>query len=88
MPGTVRFFRSYLSPVFVETGSHIGDGINKALIAGFEEVRSIDAGEKQYQYCLNRFRNDPRIKLWKGNSAFCLKDMISDLTVPLTYSHD
>jgi len=85
MPGTVDFFRSYLSPVFVETGSHIGEGIVKALAAGFKEVRSIDAGDKQYQHCLNRFYGDQRVRLWKGDSAYCLKDMISDLKVPVTF---
>jgi hypothetical protein len=85
MPGTVEMFRSYLSPVFVETGSHIGEGIVKALEAGFKEVRSVDAGEKQYQYCLHRFKGDNRVKLWKGDSAYCLKDIISDLTVPVTF---
>jgi len=85
MPGTTEFFKSYLSPVFVETGSHIGEGIVKALDAGFKEVRSIDAGDKQYQYCLQRFKGDARVKLWKGDSAYCLKDMIADLTVPVTF---
>jgi hypothetical protein len=85
MPGTVEFFKNYLSPVFVETGSHIGEGIMKALVAGFPAVRSIDAGDKQYQHCLNRFKNEPRVKLWKGDSAYVLKDMISDLTFPVTF---
>ena len=85
MPGTVEFFRSYLSDVFIETGSHIGEGIIKALSAGFKEVRSIDAGEKQYRYCLQRFQGDPRVRLWKGDSAYCLKDMLTDIKSPVTF---
>jgi len=85
MPGTVEFFKNYLSPVFVETGSHVGEGIAKALAAGFQSVRSVEAGDKQYQHCLNRFKNEPRVKLWKGDSAYVLKDMIADLTSPVTF---
>jgi hypothetical protein len=85
MPGTVEFFKNYPNQVFVETGSHIGEGIVKALDAGFPAVRSIDAGDKQYQHCLNRFKNEPRVKLWKGDSAYVLKDMIADLTFPVTF---
>ena len=85
MPGTVEFFHSHLSDVFVETGSHIGEGIVKALAAGFKEVRSVDAGEKQYQYCLQRFQGNPRVRLWKGDSAYLLKDMIADIQKPVTF---
>jgi len=85
MPSTVEIFSSYLSPVLIETGSHIGTGIEQALAAGFKEVRSIDAGEKQYRYCLDKFKNNPKVKLWKGDSAYILKDMISDLITPVTF---
>ena len=85
MPGTVEIFHAYLTDMFVETGSHVGEGIAKALAAGFKSVRSIDAGEKQYQHCLSRFRDDPRVRLWKGDSAICLKDMIADIQCPVTF---
>jgi hypothetical protein len=85
MPGTIKIFRAYLTDVFVETGSHIGEGIVKALAAGFKEVRSIEAGEKQYRHCLERFRGDPRVRLWRGDSAVCLKHVISDVRRPVTF---
>ena len=46
MPSKVENFKKYPNPVFVETGSLMGDGIQQALEAGFQKVISIELSEK------------------------------------------
>ena len=46
-----------MNPVFVETGSHIGNGIQEAIDAGFTEVYSIELSGKFFNICKERFKN-------------------------------
>ncbi len=54
---------------FIETGSAAGEGIQRALEAGFQEVHSIEAQREWYEVCVNRFMGDPRVFLHHGRSS-------------------
>ena len=40
MSGSAAVFSKYPNPVFIETGSHTGDGIQFAIDAGFQTIIS------------------------------------------------
>lgn len=61
---------------FIETGSHLGDGIQLAIDSGFNEIYSIELAEKYYSHCKERYKDDPNIKLVLGDSAFELKTIL------------
>lgn len=82
---SARIFHKYLNPVFVETGSHLGDGIQLALDAGFERVISIELSDKYYTHCQQRFFSEPRVSLVKGDTAFVLYDVIKDIDSRITF---
>jgi len=42
-------FEKYPNPVFIETGTYHGEGIQYALQAGFKNVRSVELSEPLYQ---------------------------------------
>lgn len=63
----------------------MGDGIQLALEAGFERVISIELSDKYYTYCQQRFFNEPRVSLVKGDSAFVLYDVIKDIDSSITF---
>jgi hypothetical protein len=71
--------------IFVETGSHKGDGIQQALDVGYGHVRSIEINDHYYDFCKNRFSGNDRVKLYKGSSAQNLKLMIEDIKEPITF---
>ena len=65
--------------IFVETGSYMGDQIEVALEMGFSEVRSVEITGKYYNHCCERFSEEVssgKVKLYHGDSANLLKDMI------------
>jgi len=45
--------QEYLSPVFFETGTFLGEGTKKALSSGFEKVITIELQEYLYNQCVN-----------------------------------
>jgi len=55
LPTPKLFLKNYLTPVFIETGSHRGDGIQHALDAGFVCVYSVDISPFAYGWCSHRF---------------------------------
>jgi len=78
-------FGAFKNNYFVETGTFGGSGIKLALKAGFSYVRSIEAVKSLYDAAVARFRNDSRVKIWFGDSATDLWDMIKDINEPITF---
>jgi hypothetical protein len=68
-------FRKY-SDTFIETGNAAGDGLQRALDAGFKLVWGIEASDYYYQMCRARFRGDMHVTLLLGNSTKVLQRII------------
>ena len=65
----------YLNPVFVETGSAGGNGIEQALKAGFEKIYSIELSEQFHQQCEQHFVREVesgQVTLIFGDSTYAL----------------
>lgn len=80
-------FAKYPNPVFVETGSYRGDGIQSALDSGFEIIHSIEITDKYFRYCAERFDHliGSRVFLYRGDSAEMLYRVIRDINSPITF---
>jgi len=85
MSGTAQLFSKYLNPVFVETGTYYGAGVQQALLAGFKDIRSVELSENLYKMCLEWFKKIPNIRLYHGNSSEKLWQMIADINEPITF---
>ena len=82
---TSEVFQHYLKRVFIETGSFMGDGIQNALDAGFEEVYSIELSPNLFNHCVNRFRDNPHVHLYLGDSSKILATVLEELEEPVTF---
>ncbi len=71
----IKDFRKH-SPYFIETGLAAGDGLDRALKAGFTNCKSVEAWEPFYQAGLIKYANDDRVKLFLGKSSELLPDML------------
>ena len=58
----------YGTSIFVETGTFRGDGVNKALTLGYDEIYSIELDKKRYKPLAQKFEDDDEVTLIHGNS--------------------
>ncbi len=71
--------------VFIETGTYRGDGVLLALDFGFEVIHSIEWDRKLYEDARRYFAGIPQVRLWHGNSAECLPDVLVGIREPITF---
>ena len=63
----------------IETGSHLGDGINKFIENGFERIVSIEIDTILFEHCKNRFRDNESVEMVNGNSVDYLRENIQKM---------
>jgi len=85
MTASADLFRKYPNPVFIETGSFYGDGIKRALDAGFKTIFSIELSPKHHKHCLNRFKNNPEVHLILGDSHLMLPTLLRYIDENVTF---
>jgi hypothetical protein len=85
MPTKKETFAKYNNGYFIETGSHLGNGIQQALDAGFKKVISIELSDKYFTHCENRFKDNDNVKIVKGDSFKVLPEVIKDIDEPITF---
>lgn len=78
-------FGKYVNPVFVETGSYTGNGIQEALDANFSEIYSIELSEKYFNFCCKRFNKNKNIHIIRGDSSIVLYDLITGINENITF---
>ena len=71
--------------IFVETGSHIGDGIQLAIDAKFETIISIEILEVFHNICVERFKSNNNVKLYIGDSSEMLWEIVKDINKTITF---
>lgn len=77
-------FRKY-SPIFVETGSHVGQGIESALKAGFITIKSVEADKELFEKCELRFGNLIGVEVFFGLSTDKMSEMLADVDCPAVF---
>jgi len=85
MSATKGLFGKYLNRIFVETGSNYGDGIQQALDEGFQVVYSVDILQDRYEFCLDKFKDEPRVHLLCEDTVAFLKDLLPIIDEPVTF---
>ncbi len=89
MPINLQQVKKYTNnKVFVETGALLGDGIQRALDAGYEKVISIECHLEYYNKTRDRFAGDDRVTVIRGDSSVDLYDAIKDIDENITFFLD
>ncbi len=78
-------FTKYPNRYFIETGSFLGDGVQMALEAGFEQIYSIELAPHYYQHCCSRFASYPNVTILQGNSTTVLPELLKHIDSPATF---
>jgi hypothetical protein len=82
--GWFKRFREF-SPIFVETGTFRGDGVERAL-EDYEIVFSVESDPVLYNYARGRFEDNPRVCLICGDSGEFLESL--DIPEPVVFYLD
>lgn len=85
MPATVELFKKYPNPIFIETGSWYGHGIQQAIDAGFNGIYSIELSQMHYKICLERFKNNANVHLILGDSHLVMDALLAKIDQPVTF---
>ncbi len=85
MPISSHNLKYFLNKTFVETGSSgLGLGISSALIAGFQNVYSVEINPKLYKECKLIFEKDSRVHLSLGNCGDWIESTLNLIGQPCT----
>lgn len=85
MPSSLLLFKKYVSEIFFETGSFIGEGIQYAIEAGFKKIYSMELSDKYFNHCTERFKNNKSVTIIKGDSGIDLYNAIKDIDQSITF---
>jgi len=86
MPATSNQLKKYNNnKVFVETGTLIGDGVRRAIHAGYKKIISIECHPEYYRKSKERFSDYDNIEIIFGDSSKILFDVIKDVDEPITF---
>jgi hypothetical protein len=61
---------------FVETGTHLGHGVQYALDHGFEQILSCEFMSDRHEHCMKRFEKNDNVSLYLGTSLDCIPKML------------
>jgi hypothetical protein len=75
----------YMNPVFIETGTHMGNGVKEALKAGFSEIYSIEIDEKRYLNCKKIFKENSNVTIILGDSGKVLPSLLKKINKKITF---
>lgn len=79
---------SYISDVFVETGTFQGDTIDIVAnndICKPSQIISLELSDVFFTKCTERFENNPKINIINGNSKYDLYNTIKDIHTKITF---
>ena len=72
--------------IFVETGTHRGDGVQAALNAGFPCIHSVEVNPVDYGWSMHRFwHHRDRVHLVHGDSRMFLRKLAPTLTTKAVF---
>ena len=84
----VKELLNYISDVFIETGTFQGDTIDIVAnnnICKPSQIISLELSDVFFTKCTQRFENNPKIHIHKGNSKYDLYDVIKDIPTKITF---
>jgi len=86
IPRPKYFLSDYRNQVFIETGSHRGNGIQAALDAGFKCIYSVELNLFDYGWCACRFEKfGTKVHIYNTDSRQFLRDLLPQVTTRCTF---
>ena len=71
--------------VFIETGTFLGDGVKRALDAGYKRIYSIEINEGLVTHNRAQFAQLPQVTIVHGDSSKDLANLLKEVNTPATF---
>jgi hypothetical protein len=68
---------------YIETGAYHGDGVLNVLLQ-YDIVHSIELSQVWYDFCTDRFKDEPKVRMYHGNSKYLLPQVLTNIHEPVT----
>jgi hypothetical protein len=86
---SIKFdLKEYHNAIFFETGTFKGDGIEKAIDAGFERIISIEIFKPFYEKARKKFRKNKQVKIYLGNAEKLIPNLLRHVDCNVTFFLD
>lgn len=88
MPFIDTLFTYIKNPTFLETGTYQGDTIYRIVNSSACNpscIISLELSDVFFNRCTERFADNSRVKIYKGNSKYDLYDIIKNIETPITF---
>jgi hypothetical protein len=72
----IKDHESIVNEIFIETGTFEGESLEFAASLPFSEIHSCDVSLRHYQNAVEKFKDEPRIKLYLASSHTLLQTII------------
>ena len=69
--------------IYIETGTYLGYGV-KNMLDKYSFIHSIELSEKWYNYNVEQFKDNNKVKIHFGNSKNILPILLSNINEPVT----
>lgn len=79
-----HYIDEYKYNIFLETGTFRGNTI-EALKNDFKELYTIELSQQLYEDAVERFKEDEKVKLFQGNSADVLSQIMEQINEPAIF---
>lgn len=73
---------------FIETSTHHGGSVDRALKIGFIKIISIEPYIEDYNYCTNKYKNITNVTLVNDYSEHSLKNILLNINEPVLFYLD
>ena len=77
--------KKYMNDIFIETGTYIGEGVQKALDSGFSQIYSIEIDPDRYNKCKEKFKDFDNVEILLGDSGKVLPDLLNKINKRATF---
>jgi hypothetical protein len=68
---------------YIETGTYMGNGI-KSVLNDYNFVHSIELSKEWYDYNIEQFSNNNKVKIYHGDSKKLLPEVLKNIKEPVT----
>lgn len=80
-----KIFQKYLTDIFFETGTHLGQSVERAVNIGYKEIHSIEIIKDRYDECFEKFKNNENVFLYLGDSLIWIPEILNTIDCRCTF---